>query len=144
MASIVSVYYILYTKMVCAQCTCTALEADTVEWNCMMNNGTCQLISNYPSSDGHLELTLTGSFFFHNSSTGLISSVTTAISVMTSTIFALLVGSTVADNSDGSSRAGTMGFKSPHRLFVTDNDTLYVADTYTTRVQAFAPNSLFG
>ncbi|UJR20284.1 hypothetical protein I4U23_023415 [Adineta vaga] len=171
MASIVSVYYVLYTNIVllfifnnvlsirinmisnaffmtgdiintfsnmtCAQCGCTALIADAIGWNCMMNNDTCQLISKYPSSDGHLEVTHTGSFFFQNSSAGLLSSVTTEMSIMTSTIFAPIVGITVAGNSNGYVGSGTTGLNSPHGLFITDNGTLYVADTYNVRVQAF-------
>ncbi|UJR20285.1 hypothetical protein I4U23_023416 [Adineta vaga] len=130
--------------MTCTQCTCTALEADAVGWNCMMNNDTCQLISNYPSSDGHLELILTGLFFFQTSSAGLLSSATTEMSKTTSISYTPLIGITVAGKSNGNSGSGTTSLNSPHGLFITDNGTLFVVDTYNARVQAFSPNSSIG
>ncbi len=54
----------IFANMTCTQCTCVALMANAVGWNCMTNNGTCQLISNYSSSNGHLVATINGSFFF--------------------------------------------------------------------------------
>ena len=54
----------IYSNMTCIQCTCAALAANAVGWNCLTNNNTCQLISNYSSNNGYLLLTINGSFFF--------------------------------------------------------------------------------
>ena len=81
----------------CPQCTCAALVAGAVGWNCFANNVTCQLIGNYSLGDGHLVATTNGSFFFQKSppeplltvSDTIISSTsagTTATSIMTSTM----------------------------------------------------------
>ncbi|CAF4179587.1 unnamed protein product, partial [Adineta steineri] len=48
--------------MTCTQCTCAALMDNAVGWNCMTNNGTCQLISNYSSNTGYFIATINGSF----------------------------------------------------------------------------------
>ena len=54
----------IYSNMTCTQCTCSALTAGAVGCNCVTSNETCQLISNYSSTDGHLVRTINGSFFF--------------------------------------------------------------------------------
>jgi hypothetical protein len=54
----------IFVNMTCTQCTCAALMDNAVGWNCMMNNGTCQLISSYSSSNGYFMATINGSFFF--------------------------------------------------------------------------------
>ncbi len=54
----------IFANMTCTQCTCAALMDNAVGWNCMTNNGTCQLISNYSSTNGYLLATINGSFFF--------------------------------------------------------------------------------
>ena len=53
-----------FGNMTCTRCTCAALIAGVVGWNCVASNGTCQLISNYSSNDGYLVGTINGSFFF--------------------------------------------------------------------------------
>ncbi len=53
-------------------------------------------------------------------------------------------GTTMAGYCDGSAGSGSMGLYHPHGLFVTNNGTIYVADTWNYRVQAFLPNSLSG
>ena len=53
-----------FMSMTCHRCTCAALSAGAVGWNCIASNGACQLISSYSSNDDHLVTTINGSFFF--------------------------------------------------------------------------------
>lgn len=55
-----------FMNMTCNQCKCASLNAGAVGWSCITSNGSCQLISNYSSNDGHLVTTTNGSFFFQN------------------------------------------------------------------------------
>jgi sugar lactone lactonase YvrE len=53
-------------------------------------------------------------------------------------------GTTVAGSCNGIAGAGPMSLYHQHGIYVTDNGTLYIADTGNARVQAFLPNSLSG
>jgi sugar lactone lactonase YvrE len=53
-------------------------------------------------------------------------------------------GTTVAGSCTGSAGVGPTSLNHQHGIYVTDNGTLYVADTANARVQAFLPNSLSG
>ena len=51
-------------NVTCDECTCAALRAGAIGWNCMVNNRTCNYISNYSSSDAHLAHMTDGYFLF--------------------------------------------------------------------------------
>ncbi|CAF0762760.1 unnamed protein product [Adineta ricciae] len=112
-----------FSNVTCDQCTCLAWTTQAVAWNCMMNTSTCQLISKYSATNGYLQITTNGSFFYLPSTT---------------------VGTTIAGYSTGYSSSGSMGLSHPHGLFISRNGTLYVVDTFNSRVQAFAWNSSVG
>jgi len=54
----------IFFYVTCTQCTCAALIASAVGWNCVTSNNTCQLITNYSLNDGYFIRATNGSFFF--------------------------------------------------------------------------------
>ncbi|CAF3156694.1 unnamed protein product [Rotaria sp. Silwood2] len=71
--------------MTCTQCTCAALIAGAVGWNCVTSNGTCQLITNYSLDNGHIVETTNGSFFFQQFPSHLLLTTSDTTAEITST-----------------------------------------------------------
>lgn len=59
-----------FSNTTCSDCTCLGWTTQAVAWNCIMNTSTCQLISKYSSTNGYMQLTTNGSFFYLPSTTG--------------------------------------------------------------------------
>ncbi|CAF0901721.1 unnamed protein product [Adineta steineri] len=53
-----------FSNITCIQCTCIALTASAIGWNCIRYNDTCQLIQNYSVSDVGLQVRNNTSFYF--------------------------------------------------------------------------------
>ena len=88
-----------FTNLTCDQCMCMASIAYATAWNCIMNTNTCQLISTYPSANGHFQLTINGSFFYRNYSSGVTVSVSTTMTTTTTTTMTTTTTTTVLTTS---------------------------------------------
>ncbi|UJR20052.1 hypothetical protein I4U23_023186 [Adineta vaga] len=123
---------IITYRNTCSECICYAFFSNTpplyVGLNCYNNNNkTCELFSNYSSA----------SIVQSNSDSTLIFIQQPPLQNKTADY-------TIAGNANGTSGNGDQSLNGPVDVFLSSNETLFVADWNNNRVQAFNPGSRIG
>lgn len=72
-----------FSNMTCAQCTCAALTAFAVGWNCLTINKTCYLITNYSLTDIGLIPKVNTTFYFQQVPFEILSTTNQAMTTLT-------------------------------------------------------------
>ncbi|CAF0867482.1 unnamed protein product [Adineta steineri] len=89
-----------FSNITCIQCTCIALTASAIGWNCIRYNDTCQLIQNYSISDVGLQVRNNTSFYFQQLPFESPSPATTPLTTTTATTTSISCTATGVGNID--------------------------------------------